>query len=332
MRVRRIVLFAGALAALLALVIPVTGYYIVFMRPLQETALVVSDRSFSWGDYLTRTRMIIAQAQASGAWQPETLNSLLFDMVEELERQELIRQFAPQEGVTVTDEEVEQEVRARVLGRAAASDPNVTESEFQERYRRRLELLKVSEGEFEEVARSAVMGRKLEEILRQRVPGVVMQRHLYVIEVDTIDDANAVLDRVDAGEDFSAIAREVSTDTATKEQGGDLGWVPEGVQEEYDAYVFSLGDGEISPPLFTQSGVTLLQAIGGPEIREVRPEHRSRLESQALQDWLLDRRNELLAQGALQRPGGGLTTERYNWVLGQLAEDRELFPRRTESG
>ncbi|MEN8041981.1 MAG: peptidylprolyl isomerase [Actinomycetota bacterium] len=41
--------------------------------------------------------------------------------------------------------------------------------------------------------------------------------------VETEEEAAAVLDRLDAGEDFATIAQEVSLDTGTAENGGDLG-------------------------------------------------------------------------------------------------------------
>lgn len=38
--------------------------------------------------------------------------------------------------------------------------------------------------------------------------------------------ARQVLDRLNAGEDFGAIAKDVSEDTTSKDQGGELGWIP----------------------------------------------------------------------------------------------------------
>lgn len=331
-RARRIALLAGALILLIALIIPVTGYYVVFVRPLQGTALTVNDSSYSWDEYLTRTRMLIAEAQASGTWQPESLNSLIFDMIDELERQEIIKQYAPSEGVSVTQEEIDREVRGRILGRAGIDDPDITESEFRERYRRRLELLKIGEGQFEEVSRVALLSRKLEDILKSQIPAKVMQRHLFVIQVQTLVEAREALDRIDGGESFSDVARDISRDSQTSDLGGDLGWVPEGIKEEYDTDIFTLEDGEISVPLFTQAGVVLIMAVGEPELRDVRETHQSRLEAGALSDWLRTRRQELVEVEALSRPNGGITNERYTWILDQLQQDRELFPRRTVSG
>ena len=366
-RIRRVVTFIGILALLLTLVIPATGYYVVFVRPLQGTALSVNDSSYTWGEYLTRTRMLIAQAQSTGAWQAESLNSLIFDMIDELERQEIILQYAPLEGVFVTSDEVQREVRGSILGRSGVDDPDITENEFRELYRRRLELLKISEEKFEDVARVEVLRSKLEEVLKQQVPSKVMQRHLFVIQISDLVDAGEALDRIDGGQSFSEVARDISRDTQTVDLGGDLGWIPLGIKDEYDLVFYELGartvvetiqdptreisledaralrpdialgetlwlDSEVSVPLFTPTGVSLVMAVGEPELRDVDERHQSTLERGSLDSWLRERREELVTAKAIRRPGGGINTARYQWIINQLQQDRELFPRRSVSG
>ena len=320
------------LALLLTLVLPATGYYIVFVRPHQETALVVNEKRYTWGDYLTRTRMVIAQAQATGAFQPETMNSLIFDMLAEIERQEIIAQFAGQEGIRATEDEVDLKVRSQILGGALAQDESYPEAQFQERYRRRLAILKISESDFRAVAEAEVLRTKLEESLKANVPDTLRQRHLKVMRLQDIETARVALARIDGGEEFETVAREMSRDEQTKESGGDLGWIPIGVNEAFDTVLFELQPGHVSQPLYGQAGVFVIKAIGEPEVREVEERHVSRLESQALHTWLLERREELVEIGRLRLPTGGVSSTRYSWVLDQLSQDRELFPRRTASG
>jgi parvulin-like peptidyl-prolyl isomerase len=331
-RAGRVAIVAGLLSLILALVIPATGYYVVFVRPHQETALVVNEARYSWGTYLTRTRMVIAQAQATGAFQLETLNSLIFDMLAEIERQEIIAQFAGQEGITASEEEIDFKVKSQILGATVAQDESVPESEYQERYRRRLALLGISESTFRDVAEAEVLRAKLEVSLKANLPATLLQRYLQVIQLSDIELARTAVARIDSGEDFGAVAREMSRDTQTKESGGDLGWVPPGVREAFDAVMFELEPGAVSQPLYGQSGVFVIKAVGEPEVREVEDRHVSRLESQALNAWLLDRREELVEIGRLRLPTGGVSSDRYTWVLNQINQDRELFPRRSASG
>ncbi|HEU4598058.1 MAG TPA: peptidylprolyl isomerase [Pyrinomonadaceae bacterium] len=58
---------------------------------------------------------------------------------------------------------------------------------------------------------------------------------------------DALLKRARAGEDFSALAREFSTDPGSREQGGDLGWFGRGVMvKPFEDTAFGLKVGEIS--------------------------------------------------------------------------------------
>ncbi|MDA1096040.1 MAG: peptidylprolyl isomerase, partial [Chloroflexi bacterium] len=239
---------------------------------------------------------------------------------------------AGQEGITATPAEIDRQVRTRILGASLVDDPSITDSEYRERYRRRLELLKVDEAQFRDVELLEVLRRKLDASLRANVPLTLVQRHLRVIQVSEIEDARVALKRIDGGEDFAVVATDVSRDTQTASLGGDLGWIPIGVRDEFDSVLFTLADNEVSAPLYGQSGVFIIQAIGEAEVQPVAERHRSRLEIQALNLWLLAHRSELVAIGGLSRPNGGMTTSRYNWVLEQLLQDRELFPRRTASG
>ncbi len=63
------------------------------------------------------------------------------------------------------------------------------------------------------------------------------------ILVDTEDAANAVIDRIDAGELFEDVATEVSTDTGSGSQGGDLGC------NAPSAYVPTFADAVLAAPV-----------------------------------------------------------------------------------
>ena len=334
-RFTRILSLAGILLLITALVIPATGYFVVFVQPHRETALVVNDTRYTWGDYLTRLKMIIAEAQAIGTWAPDSLNNLIFDMVNDLERKEIIKQYAPLESVAVSEAEIDNAMKARILGIGNVDNPDIPESEYRERLRLRLEILQVSEEFFREIAREQALMDKLEAVLKDDIPAKLEQRYLYEIRFNSSDtdlpDARAALDRYDAGESFHDLARELSDDSSTAEQGGDLGWVPLGIKDEYDEVLFELGDGEVSGAVVTSTGVSIFLAEGEPELRDVREEHIKPLQDKALQTWIAGHRADLVAVGALSRPAGGMSSERYQWVLEQLKQDRELFPTRSAS-
>jgi parvulin-like peptidyl-prolyl isomerase len=59
--------------------------------------------------------------------------------------------------------------------------------------------------------------------------------------------AEDILKRVQAGEDFAALAKEFSEDPGSRAQGGDLGWFGRGVMvKEFEDAAFALKQGEVS--------------------------------------------------------------------------------------
>jgi peptidyl-prolyl cis-trans isomerase D len=73
-------------------------------------------------------------------------------------------------------------------------------------------------------------------------------------------EAEAALARIRAGEDFGAVAKEVSADTLSAEQGGDLGLlIKDTIDDAFDKVAFKLAQGEVSEPIRTPFGFHLIR-------------------------------------------------------------------------
>jgi peptidyl-prolyl cis-trans isomerase D len=72
--------------------------------------------------------------------------------------------------------------------------------------------------------------------------------------------ADAAVARLTSGEDFAAVAAEISADAGSKTQGGDLGWWGRGsLPAPFEEALFALGVGEVSAPVLTDQGFHIIR-------------------------------------------------------------------------
>lgn len=84
----------------------------------------------------------------------------------------------------------------------------------------------------------------------------VQARHILV---NTLEEAEELRARVVDGEDFSALAREHSTDAGSGAAGGELGWFGRGVMvAPFEEAAFALDVGELSEPVRSDFGYHLI--------------------------------------------------------------------------
>ncbi len=80
--------------------------------------------------------------------------------------------------------------------------------------------------------------------------------------------------QVEQGADFAELAQENSDDKGSANQGGDLGYVTRGVEENFDKVVFALNKGEVSQVIKSKDGFQIIKLddirAGDPEERKVR--------------------------------------------------------------
>jgi peptidyl-prolyl cis-trans isomerase D len=128
--------------------------------------------------------------------------------------------------------------------------------------------------------------------------------HILIEVADGEEDAarataDGVATRLRNGEDFAAVAAEVSADAGTKTQGGDLGWIARGMLAgPFEDTLFAMQVGEVSAPVRTTFGFHIIRF---DELRagELRPFEAAREELAAetrtrrAENEFYDRANEL---------------------------------------
>jgi len=175
-----------------------------------------------------------------------------------------------------------------------------TEEAFQANYQEFantvLKPARVTESEFRQIVEVTLLREKLKLVLVPEVPteqeqvnlryittrddadarlkiasyqaGVAKQVHAQHILVETREEAEDVLQRLKAGEDFAALAAELSIDDSNKDQGGDLGWFGRGrMVPEFEEAAFGGELGLYPTPVETAFGFHVINILE----REDRP-------------------------------------------------------------
>jgi parvulin-like peptidyl-prolyl isomerase len=139
-----------------------------------------------------------------------------------------------------------------------------------------------------------VLETKLRDQITADVPHVEKQvwaRHILVADEAT---ALTVIERFNNGEDFAALAQELSTDTGSAPNGGDLGWFGSGAMvAEFETAAFALKNpGDITTtPVKTSFGFHIIQLIAKQD-RPLSAQQYDTAKNKAFTDWLTAAREE----------------------------------------
>ena len=148
------------------------------------------------------------------------------------------------------------------------------------------------EQDFRKLLESALYRQKLEEVLRTEVPTTTEQIHARAILLQSAPDAEAAMERINKGEDFAKLATELTQDSGSKDQGGDLGWFPRGTTSpEIDAGAFALQPGQVSGMITTTNGVYLIKVEERDANHPLDASGLRAAQDQAIQDWFDKQRN-----------------------------------------
>jgi parvulin-like peptidyl-prolyl isomerase len=241
----------------------------------------------------------ISQIQQQVSLIPESaLDSLIDD--------ELILEKAEEEGITVTDQEVEAEIdqllrqsisppQEALTGTTTLPTPTpVAQDIVDEYYDTLIDNMMISKRSFEEMVRRNMLRQRVQAALAEEVPTTGLVAHVQLIQTETEEEALAARLRIEAGEDFALVAQEVSTDTLSVEDGGDLGWVATGqlatrYGQEVEDTVFGQEVGELT--VVESGGMFYLILVLERDENGPLPESVLQVQqNSALDDWLLERK------------------------------------------
>jgi parvulin-like peptidyl-prolyl isomerase len=200
-------------------------------------------------------------------------------VLEQMIDQELIRQAAVEMGVSISEAELE-----------ASIQDIIEQSGGQEQFDQSLQGMGTTYDDFRQMLLDQLLSEAVYSAVTASISPVAEQVHARHVLLPTRERAEEVLARLQAGEDFSYLAREYSEDISSRESGGDVGFFPRGVMPpEVEEVAFSLEVGETSEIVETQFGFHIVQVLEREE-REIAVEVFENLRQQAFMQWLQDQR------------------------------------------
>ena len=292
----------------------------------------------------------IAAFRAAGLNQQATQfqsqrNQLPETVLNELVEDRIIRREAGLLGLTVTPDEVDARLRRQVAEADLANQPRPTPTVTPEitptaaptpagtptarptptpaptltedRYGAALQSYLAQVGFAEDQIRRLLESELYEEKVRQaigdqNIPAVQEQVRGRHIVLKTEEEAREVQQQLQGGASFEELAATRSQDQATKDKGGDLGWMPKmGRDPAFDSAVFALEPGQTSDVVRTMDGWEIIQVLEHDPARPVEPTLLDEMRRQSFGDWLATK----MGDPEIQRD---LSPEESAWILQRL--------------
>jgi len=228
---QRIILGSGIFIIFAVLGIVAAGvysqWYIPEYKPLHQTVITVNDAEFDMNYYIKMLKYY-------GQGMPiQYMYNLADEVVTIIERNELIRQGALKLGISVSNDAVDEELKSY--------DPPLSK-------------------DYRDVVRTQMLIDKLlNEHFEQEVLLFAEHRHILAMFLETESQATELRARLEAGEDFTKLASQLSLESLSKIGEGDLDWRPKGALTALlntsipDEYAFSSEVGVLSKPIYDEA-------------------------------------------------------------------------------
>lgn len=332
---RALIVGGGVLAALVILVLGFGLLRENVLRP-RETAAVAFGRQITLGELAERTKPRLAgldnqiaflrsqgnqqaaQLTLQRSRMPETVLSI---MIEE----EAVRREAMLRGLTVSQGEVEEKIRKEVARLDALSQPpppttptptldpaatpgtptpvptatpvpTLSGDAFGPAYDSLLLRTGYSDAAFRQAMEADLWQEKLRKALADEVPKTQEQVRARHIVLGSEEKAKEILQRLEQGESFEALARAEST--VDKDKAGDMGWLVRGLRDPaFENAVFQLEPGQRSGVIPSERGFEIVefleqspaQAVSEPDLEALARRRYSEWQHMATGDPQIDR-------------------------------------------
>jgi foldase protein PrsA len=213
------------------------------------------------GNTISKDDLYDAMVKQYGA---SSLDILITNKIIELE--------VEKEKIKVTDEEIEEELNLLIdsyggeeLFNSALESSGLTIDQAKAEVKTYLQTNKLL------VPRISITDEELETYFEENKDVYATQEQVQASHILVADESTAkeVVEKITTGEDFAELAKEYSTDTATAESGGDLGFFARGeMTAEFEEAAFSMEIDTITDPVKTEFGYHIIKVTDKTEEKE----------------------------------------------------------------
>lgn len=193
-------------------------------------------------------------------------------VIKTLINNKIIEQEAEKENVKINEKDVKKELNKFIeeyggedTFNAALEQSGLTLADFKTDIRNYLKVKEILSPKIK------ITDKEMKEYFEENKDDYKQQEQVEAshILVDTEEKAKEIKAKLDKGEDFATLAKENSTDTASAEDGGKLGYFGKGeMTEEFEKAAFAMKSGEISEPVKTDYGYHIIKVTGKKEEKE----------------------------------------------------------------
>ena len=322
---RRIGLGIGTLLVIIVAGVIGFGYYQEFYKPPRVWAGSVRDIEFTMGDLVSRIRVLQGVNRYQGG--QVNLSRVPFEYLQNLVHAEILRQESPKLGITILDEDIEQELRRQFLPTAdpgQETDPGQLEREFRDRYGAYLTATGLSDADFRVIVEEQLAQRGLAMILSQEIEEEQLHVEIQWIQLPLDGDVlvQDVIRRLE-NEDFTRIAQELNASSQFSDGGGYVGWVPKGAFPDFDDFLFGneqegvepVATGLVAQPIFTSDAYFILNVLSPAEDRDLTGLMGNKLLKESIDRWQRDALVEGTESGFVRM---NFNSRLYEWVTDQV--------------
>jgi parvulin-like peptidyl-prolyl isomerase len=280
------------------------GWWDSQMGPPHSKAMQVGDTSLNLDFFARRTKGFLQDTGLTA--DSSNFATIVSIVVGVLEQEIVVRQRAPTDlGLAATPEQVDSEIASRL---SVSPDDQAA---FKAAYEADRKARDLSDKEYQEMGEAALLSRWAQEGFVRAVPAAEDQVRIRQILVGAREDADKVVERLNAGEDFATVAMEMSSDSATKDAGGEKGWVAiEELDQAYAAKVFALEVGQRSEPLEGQGGFYIIEVEEKQAGRPLEEAQRTTIGSRYFSLWLAEQRIFLPTTNYVS-----VDADKFQWVF-----------------